>query len=165
MADTSKMRVNMHVEVPLYGRASNIVLADTISLDLSSLDQSKIDSATLKTDVSNELPLDANMQFIFTDAKYQFLDSLLATSQTELIKGSSVDTNGELSSAAVLSQSIKLSSSVIAKLFQAKKIILRTKLNTSKDASGNPIDVKFKSQYKIKIQLALLVKLKVNAKF
>jgi hypothetical protein len=89
----------------------------------------------------------------------------LTSSQTGIIKGSSVDANGELQSAGVLDQSIKLQPDKISKIFQAKKIIVRAKMNTSKDANGNPVDVKFKSQYKIKMQLSLRVKLKVNANF
>jgi hypothetical protein len=159
------MRVKMHVEIPLYGKASNIVTGDTLDVDLSDLDQSKIDSATLKTSVTNELPLDANLQFILTDDKYKFIDSLLTFAQTGIVKGSTVDSNGDLKTASVLSQSIKLQSQKISKIFQAKKIIVRAKLNTSKDANGNAVNVKFKSQYKIKMQLGLNVKLKINATF
>lgn len=165
MADTSKMRVKMHVEIPLYGKASNIVTGDTLDIDLADLDQSKIDSATLKTSVTNELPLDANLQFILTDDKYKFIDSLLTFAQTGIVKGSTVDSNGDLKTASVLNQSIKLQTQKISKIFQAKKIIVRAKLNTSKDASGNSVNVKFKSQYKIKMQLGLNVKLKLNATF
>lgn len=165
MADTSKMRVKLHVEIPLYGSASNIVTADTLDIDLGDLDQSKIDSATLKTSVTNELPLDANMQFVLTDSNYKFIDSLLTSSQTGIIKGSSVDSNGELKNVTILNQSIKLQPQKVSKIFQARKVIIRAKLNTSKDASGSYIYVKFKSQYKIKMQLGLNVKLKLNATF
>jgi len=165
MADTSKLRVKMHVEIPIYGKASNILTSDTLDVDLGDLDQTKIDSATLKTSVTNELPLDANLQFILTDSKYKFIDSLLTSSQSAIVKGSSVDSNGELSAATVLNQSIKLQSQKISKIFQAKKIIVRAKFNTSKDASGNYVNVKFKSQYKVKMQLGLNVKMKLNATF
>ncbi|MBI3481829.1 MAG: hypothetical protein HY015_02445, partial [Bacteroidetes bacterium] len=63
MADTSKFRVNLAAELPLYGHASDIVLADTASIDLTDVDQSKVDKAFLKVKVSNEIPLEANVQF------------------------------------------------------------------------------------------------------
>lgn len=165
MADTSQMHVKLHVEIPLYGKASNIIMGDTLDVDLSDVDQSKIDSASLKAYIVNELPLDANLQFIMTDAKYVFIDSLLTTSQTGIIKGSTVDSNGDLKTTGVYDKSIRLQQDKVSKIFKAKKIIVRAKMNTSKDANGNYVDVKFKSQYKLKVKLGLRTTLKLNATF
>ncbi|MBI1768285.1 MAG: hypothetical protein HYR67_07915 [Bacteroidetes bacterium] len=165
MADTSQMRVKLHVEIPIYGKASNIILADTMDIGLSDVDQAKIDSASLKANVTNELPLDATLQFILTDAKYVFIDSLLTSSQTGIIKGSTVDSNGDLKSPGIFNQLIKLQQDKISKIFKAKKVIIRAKINTSKDAGGAAVDVKFKSKYKIDVKLGLRATLKVNATF
>ncbi|GHN01989.1 hypothetical protein WSM22_34780 [Cytophagales bacterium WSM2-2] len=165
MADTSKMRVKMHVEIPLYGKASNIIIADTMDIDFSDVDQSKIDSASLKALVTNELPLDANLQFILTTDKYVFIDSLLTASQTGVVKGSTVDGNGELKSPGVFDKSIPLVQSKVSQIFKAKKIIVRAKMNTSKDASGAQVNVKFKSQYKINVKFGLRATFKLSAKF
>jgi len=165
MADTSKMRVKLHVEIPLYGKASNIIIADTLSVDLGDADQSQIDSAYLKANISNELPLDANMQFILTDDKYVFIDSLLTASQTGLVKGSTVDSNGEFQTAGLVDKSIALDKDKLTKIFKAKKIIVRAKMNTSKNSGGTPVDVKFKTQYKINVKFGLRTTLKLSAKF
>lgn len=165
MADTSKMRVQLHVEIPLYGKASNIVLADTVDLSLSNVDQSKVETAALKALVTNELPLDAFIQFYLTDQNYHVLDSLLSPTQTNLVKGSSVTSSGDLQTAGVYDQLINLDPAKVQKIFSSKKIIVKAKMNTSKDASGNQVDVKFKSSYKIDIKLGLQVKLKLSATF
>jgi hypothetical protein len=165
MADTSKMRVKMHVEVPLYGSANNIVLTDTASIDLGEIDQTKIDSASLKVNAINELPLDASLQFILTDDRYGFIDSLLTTSQSKIIKGSNVDSKGELLSVSQVNKSILIQQDKISKIFKAKKIIIRAKLNTSKNSAGEPVDVKFKSQYKLNINVGLKTTLKLKATF
>lgn len=165
MADTSKIRINFHVEVPLYGQASNIKLYDTLALDLKSVDKSQIESALLKTKVSNELPLDASIQFFLTDAAYVVIDSLLTPSQSGLIKGSSISANGDLKSAGVSDQLIPLDKTKLDKIFLAKKLIIRVRLNTSKDAAGNSIDVKFKSQYKLNVKLGLQATLKLKQSF
>jgi hypothetical protein len=165
MADTSKMRVQLHVEIPLYGKASNIVLADTVDVSLSDVDQSKVESAALKALVTNELPLDASLQFYLTDQNYHVLDSLLSPTQTNIVKGSSVTSSGDLQTAGVYDQLIDLDPAKVQKIFNAKKIIVKAKMNTSKDASGAQVDVKFKSTYKIDIKLGLQVKIKLSATF
>jgi hypothetical protein len=155
MADTSKMRVRMHIQVPFYGKASNIILRDTIDVGLNDVDQLKIDSATLKVNVINELPLDAKLQFVLMDESNHFLDSLLTTAQSSFVKGSSVDSNGELSASGVDDEFIPLTKDKTAKLLKTKRIIMIARMNTIKNESGVPIDVKFKSQYKINIKLGL----------
>lgn len=162
MADTSKFRVNMSVEVPLYGHASNIILADTASIDLSDVDQSKIDKAFLKVKVSNEVPLNANIQFYLTDASYNVIDSVLTTSQTALIPGSKVDNSGDLQTAGTFDQLIEIDATKLSKVFTAKNIIIKATVTTSKDSNGNLPDVKFKSQYKMDVNLGLKAKLKIS---
>ncbi|HEV8512974.1 MAG TPA: hypothetical protein VGQ59_06840 [Cyclobacteriaceae bacterium] len=162
MADTSQMRVKLHIEIPMYGQASNIVLADTMDIDLGDVDQTTIDSASLKVFVTNQLPLDAKMQFILTDAKYHFIDSLLTSSQTKIVVGSTVDSNGELQSPGVVDTSYPLVNDKISKIFKAKKLIVKSKLQTSRNSSGSPVDVQFKSQYKIKLNLGLRVTFKLS---
>jgi len=161
MADTSKLRVNFNVEVPLYGHASNIILADTASIDLADIDQSKIEKAFLKVKVSNEIPLDASVQFYLTDNSYYIIDSLLTTNQTAFIPGSKVDANGDLQTAGVFDQLIEIDASKISKVFTAKKIIIKARVTTSKDTNGNLPDVKFKSQYKMDVNLGLKANLKI----
>ena len=162
MTNTSKLQVSLKVEVPLYGHASNIKLLDTLKIDIGNFDESKVNSAYLKIKITNELPLDAKLQFYMTDDKYKILDSLLATTQTSLIKGSTVTASGDLQSAGVFDQLIQLEKSKIDKIFTAKFIIIKATMNTSKNADGSLPDVKFKSKYKIKVDVGLMTNLKVN---
>jgi len=165
MADTSQMRVKLHIEIPMYGQASHIILADTMDIDLGDVDQTTIDSAALKVYVNNQLPLDATMQFFLFDSKYHLIDSLLTPTQTKIVTGSTVDSNGELTSPGIVDTSYPLRNDKISKIFKAKKLIVRSKLNTSKNSSGSPVDVKFKSQYKIKLNLGLRVTFKLSDNF
>jgi hypothetical protein len=87
---------------------------------------------------------------------------LLAPSQTSLIKGSTVTSSGDLLSPGVFDQLIELEKSKIDKIFNARYVIIKAVMNTSIDANGSFPDVKFKSQYKMKIDLGLLANLKVN---
>ena len=164
LADTSKLKVRMGVEVPLYGHGSGILLKDTAKIDLNNLDQSQIRSASLKVEVKNELPLDAKVQFYLTDDKYTVIDSLLGTAQTLLIKGSSVTASGDLETAGVLNEVIVLNVDKLNKMFASKNIIIKATLNSSKDASGQLQDVRFKSKYALSVNMGLLTELNFNIK-
>ncbi|MBX7124532.1 MAG: hypothetical protein K1X47_02480 [Cyclobacteriaceae bacterium] len=165
MADTSKMHVNLHVEVPLYGKASGIVLADTVAIDLGSIDQSKVETAALKTLVNNQLPLNVAVQVYLTDANYVLLDSLLTPAQSSIIPASTVNASGELQSAGQSDQLIQLDKDKVAKLFTAKYVIVKGRLSTSKDAGGNQVNVKFLTSYKLDVKLGLQAGLKAVVDF
>lgn len=164
LADTSKLRVRLNVEVPLYGHASSIVLADTFKIDISDVDQSQIDQASLKVNINNELPLDAKIQFYLVNDNYQLLDSLLTPSQTSLVKGSSVTASGDLQEKGIVDEEVALDNAKINKIFLAKYIITRAQMNTSRNTAGQLPDVKFKSAYKMEVNLGLKANLKFNIK-
>lgn len=164
LADTSKLRVKLEVEVPLYGSASGIQLSDTIKLNIDDIDESQIDNASLRVNVNNELPLDAKIQFYLADDKFKVIDSLLTNSQTSLVKGSTVTSTGDLQAMGIVEEEVLLDNAKINKLFLAKNIIIRALMNTSKDLAGQFPDVKFKSAYKMNVNLGLKANLKFNGK-
>jgi hypothetical protein len=161
-ADTSKINVNFKAEIPLYGKASGIVLADTFAIDLSDTDNSNIESGALKIKIQNELPLDAFVQLYLADDKNIIFDSLFTTAQTAIIKASTVSANGELLTAGVFDQLIDISKDKLNKLFTAKQMIVKAKMNTTKDATGAQVDVKFKTSYKMSVNFGLKAKLKLE---
>lgn len=162
VVDTSELKVRMRVEVPLYGHASNILLSDTLKLDLSDLDKSTIESAALKIKTTNQIPLSANLQFYLTDENYKVLDSLIAPAQTNLIKGSEVNASGDFVSAGIVDELLPLSSDKLEKIFKADKLIIKARVNTVKNANGTFPDVKFKSSYKMDIKIGLQVNAKIK---
>jgi hypothetical protein len=164
LADTSKLRVRLNVSIPLQAKASGITLADTVSVDLSDVNQSQIEEATLKVKITNQIPLDGTIQFYLADKNYVILDQLLTSDQTSLIKGSSVDATGDLKTAGLSDQSLALDKTKLNKLFSAKYIILSAIMSTSKDATGNFVDVKFKTQYKMTVETGISAKLNLNVK-
>ena len=164
LADTSKLRVTMSAEVPLYGKASGISLADTMNLDFGDLSTSSVILASLKLKTVNEMPLDANIQLYLTDKNYHILDSIFASNQTYIIKASSVTTTGDLAKAGTSNLELDLSADKVNKLFSAKHLIMRSKLNTTKDANGVLLNVKFKSAYKLKMNVGLMARLNLSTK-
>jgi hypothetical protein len=160
--DNSELKVKFKVEIPLYGKASGIVLSDTFSIDMKDVNESEIDLVALKVNVINELPLDAHAQFYLLNDNDIVIDSLIGSNQTKLIVGSTVNTTGDLSASGVFDDEIEIVKSKIDKLLAAKKLIFKVRLNTTRDANGVQPNVKFKTSYKMKIKLGLKVNGKLN---
>jgi hypothetical protein len=162
--DTSQLRVKLHLEVPLYGSASGIVLQDTIDTTLDNVESSQISSASLKLAIINQFPLDGDIQFILTDDNYVPIGTLLLPSQIHIIRGATVDAQGDLAAAGQFIDDIELDKTKIEDLFKAKHIILSAALQTSRDVNGNATDVKFKADYTLKVDAGLSATLKLNVK-
>jgi hypothetical protein len=163
ISDTSKLKVTMTADVPLYGQASGITLADTLKVDLGSISQSSVIASSLKIKTTNQLPLDANIQLYLLDKNYVILDSIFTSNQTYLVKASSVTTAGDLLTAGTSDLKLDLSTDKINKLFSSSYILVRSKLNTTKDANGTLLNVKFKTAYKLKINVGLLAKMSIKS--
>ncbi len=160
-ADTSKIRVTFKAEIPLYGKATGIVLADTFDIDLSKAKDTDVESGAIRSKISNQLPLDAFIQLYIANANSIITDSLFTNAQTAIVKASTVNAQGELINAGVTETEASIPKEKLDKLFDAKKIIVRARMNTAKDGAGNQIDVKFKSSYKMNVIFGLKAKLKL----
>jgi hypothetical protein len=163
LADTSKLKVRLNVEVPLDGRATNINLIDTLAIDLNDVESTQIDSAYFRIRATNELPLEAALQFYFANERAIVFDSLFAKPEV-FINASTVNTNGDLVRPGQVDQRKPLPTAKINQLLKAKKLIIRAVLNTSRDASGSQPDVKFRSNYRLQLNLGLQSKLKLNVR-
>lgn len=163
MHDTSSLRIKLHAELPIYGRASNIMLSDTFDIDLTDAEETQVLNASLRIRAENELPLDAFLQVYFADEDGIVSDSLFAQGNTNVIKASSVTAAGELQEAGRVDLSISLDEQKLKRLFESKKMIVRATMNTSREASGNQHHVQFKSGYKINMALGFQAKLKLES--
>ena len=164
MADSSRLKISVITELPLYGQVSNFSVSDTMKIDLGSLDETTVATAALRVKAFNQMPLDANIQIYLTDASYHVVDSIFSPNQTYLVKASAVLPSGELSSQGVNDQTINLVPAKVEKLFSSTYIILKSKFNTTKDINGDFLNVKFKSSYKLNMQVGLLAKLNITTK-
>lgn len=164
LADTSKLRITLAAEVPLYGRATGMIMSDTMKIDLGGVNESNLTSAKLKIKAVNQLPLDAYIQLYLTDKNYVILDSLLTTNQTYFVKGSTVAGSGDLQTAGTSDSMLDLSQTKINKLFTSSYLIIKAKLNTSKDTNGSLLNVKFKASYTLDLKVGLYAQLNLTAK-
>jgi hypothetical protein len=157
----NEFRLKLKLEVPLFGKAS-VEVADTLDIDVDDLEESEIESASLRIRVVNELPLQASLQILLADENYKIIETLIPDDKIDIIKGSVVTSGGDLQSAGIYEGDILISKEKLNKLFDSSYIILRSKMLTVKEPGGAQGNVKFKTSYKMKVNLGLKADLKIN---
>lgn len=162
LADTSKLRINVRAELPLYAKANNIIISDTMDIDLGDAEETEIESASMRIKATNQLPLDAVLQIYLANDHGIITDSLFAEGKTSVIKPSTVTATGELKEAGISDTNIPLSDTKLKKLFDAQQLIIKAVMNTAKEANGSQNYVQFKSDYKLNINIGLQAKLKLE---
>jgi hypothetical protein len=108
------------------------------------------------------LPLDATLQIYIADSKSIISDSIFTTAQAAIVVGSKANALGELQTAGVYDKEISLNIDKVNKLFAAKKLIVKSVMNTIRNSSGAAIDVKFKAAYKMDVAIGLKTQLKIS---
>ncbi|MEO0779499.1 MAG: hypothetical protein AAFW73_02220 [Bacteroidota bacterium] len=91
MTDTSSFRVQVEVQLPLYGRTNGFVARDTIDVDFSDYEQ--VTSAEFKVITENDLPLELELQAYFLDSEDAIIDSLFSGPRP-LIQAAEVNAEG-----------------------------------------------------------------------
>lgn len=162
LSDTSRLRITLNTEIPLYGKLNGITLSDTLSVDLSDLKEADVESSSLKITAQNELPLDARIQIYFLDAGHAVQDSLFTTAQTYLVRASALTPAGDLQSAGITDLKFSLDPGKLNRLFNSPYLLIKATLATAKDSNNVSLNVKFRAAYRLKLNLGLLAKLHVK---
>ena len=157
--DTSKLMVDMEIELPLYGKASNFVLVDTIPFEFTSTLPDEVESALIRTYNSNGFPFDVDVQVYFTDSLYTKLDSLIVPNQIILQSGTVNISTGIVTSPSQTTYDAVLTKPRLSNLKTAKYILVRAKANT---ANNGNTDVKIYSHYKLDFRLGMQVQVKAK---
>lgn len=92
LTDSSYYRVDVEVDLPLYGNAIDFLAQDTLELSLGELGQ-EVYEAEFKMVTQNELPLMVSIQGYFLDEQGMVLDSLFE-GESLIMEGASADGNG-----------------------------------------------------------------------
>lgn len=154
----AELNVRMSVEVPFIGNASNIILQDTVDLDLGDFESSEIEDALLRIATVNHLPLNATLQLYLLNEDLTQLDILLDPNDNRIIEGAATDASGTPTSPGEKVMEISISKEKINKLFDASKLVIVAELETA----DNPKDVKFRAADKLEIKVGLKARAKLN---
>ena len=174
ISDSSRFSVDLEVELPMWGRASLFAMQDTVDFDfMETIKDSgdftldNIEYIIFKLNVTNGLPTDAAVQVYFTDTltdvfgHYIVYDSLFySPTAAQIVHSGVLGSNGRVISPTLHATEIKFDNPRLQKLRPSKKILIKGTLKTTGNGNQN---VRFYSDYDLKVKMGLRVQASVNS--
>jgi hypothetical protein len=155
--DQSKLNIRVDVDVPLYAFVRDYSVRDTIDIDLQEILEN-LESAKLRSIVTNDFPIEGAVQMYFTDENYVILDSVGDLS-SNVIEPAPTDMEGNTTGSTKNISDFELSSEKMNRLETAKHIIIITTINTPQSGT---VPGRIYETFEIDVKLSLLAQVKVQ---
>lgn len=157
MLDSSMVKVNTRMELPLNGVAENFTLEKKFDFEFKESDQ--VESALIRTFVRNGFPIALNMQIYFTDSNNIILDSLITNTQNNLVvSAAAIDGTGKVTVPSNNTTDNYMEQQRWAKLSTCRYLVLKARVDSAPAAT----DIKIFSDYLLDVKIAARVKLKAD---
>jgi len=157
--DSSYFKVDMEVNMPLWGTAKDFTLIDTLPLTFDQAIPDHVESALFRIYNSNGFPFDMEMQAYFTDTLYKKLDSLVIPNQLILQSASVNAGTGMVVSPTPKTYDAVVSKSRLLNLKNAKHVLIKAVAATT---NGGATNVKIYSYYKLDVKLGMQIQVKTK---
>lgn len=157
LTDTSKIAMDVHVELPFYGTAENFKIKDTVPFSYNDLDQ--VEALTLRMDLENGFPLESSIQLIFADDSLNVLDTLFSENEVVIASGSVDQVTGRVTVPGKKIHDHVFSRERIEKILTANYIYV---ISSATTFNGGNTNVKIYNDYKLKIKIGAIAKMKIQ---
>jgi len=138
----------LSMDVPLYFSASNLMLADTVSLNVSNVSQlQNVNKGNLILTATNQYPFSIYLSAVLLDENKHPIDNLF--SSPSLIEAPPLDANGKVISPLKSKLFIPLNPQKLANVQKARYVSYSATFNTA----NQPTQVKFYSNYTLDLLL------------
>lgn len=154
--DTSRITVNVDIELPLHGRADIFTVQDTVSADFESIDE--VSELMLRVRIRNGFPIDVFTQIYLTDSNFVRLDSLIQDNDA-ILPAATVGSDDRVITYTEKTTDIVLTPTKIANLTKAKHMIVKGKISTFDDGTKN---VKIYADYALDVKAGIMIKGRVK---
>ena len=155
LTDSSELAVVLNADVPLWGYLEGFSLSDTLTMALDVQDVD-VNNASLRLNIENEFPLEAQLQIVFINDNYDVLETLFAEDFKTLIPASTVNSEGDLvSSGKYTGGDIIIDSKRFERILKASNMIIKANLYTTRNSDGTQPHVKIKTGYKLNVNLGV----------
>jgi hypothetical protein len=162
VSDDSEVNISLEFILPLWFSADNFAFVDTMDITFFE-DADYVDKVGILLEVSNGLPLEIDFQVFFLDSAYNHIDSLFSEEYTPVISSATIDPSTSLVTApGFKSSQVEFTNEDITKLEKVKYGIIRAGLKTSPDSNGDPLAVKFFTDYEIDFNLSVSIDIKAS---
>ncbi|MFH0866668.1 MAG: hypothetical protein V1904_10755 [Bacteroidota bacterium] len=157
--DTSRFSIDAEVELPMWGRAWDFRLQDTLDFSFGD-DVDILEWVLFKINTDNGFPVNASMQLYFADSAFNKIDSLLVPIQQVIISG----VVGPAPDYKVIAPTHKLTTSKIEKnrimnLKNVEKLLIYAKLET---VNNGATIIKMYSDYFLDVKIGLQAQIKTT---
>ena len=132
LIDTSRISMDLDLEVKLFTSISNFIVEDTIDFDMDQ-QAGDIGHLLIRLNTTNRFPLNAYVQVYFADGDYNVLDSLINQPDKRILVGAPVSGPPEyrVTDSAHSVTDFELSNARINNILNAKKLLLKAALSTT----------------------------------
>lgn len=169
ISDTSKFKATIEVTLPMWFRAGDFSMQDTIAFNFSNIlgnggtfSSDNIQLAMLRLAVNNGLPIDVKMQVYFADSAYHVLDSLY-TSTLPQIPSAMVDNSTSIVTSPTSQVSdASIDNAKILKIKNTKWALVKASLTTAQYVQNPGLKVKIFSSYKLGFNIYVKAQVKVT---
>lgn len=151
LTDTSFIRTQVEVQLPMFGSSQGFIARDTIQADLSEF--ADVTAAELKVISENEMPLQTDVQVLFADANYTLIDSAFVAEET-LVSAAPTDASGNVTAVEKKITFVDLPAERFEAIRQAKFIIIRVAFSTYNDGQ---VSVRVKADQEIKVRAGIKI--------
>lgn len=161
VTDSSKLAVDLDVELPLDLGCSKVEFKDTMDLDLSDVEdlEDKVKSLLLRTSFENGMPIDMNLQVYFLTETYQHVDTLFAAGSDNTINSGELNQAGKVIKPTRKILDSQFSKTEIEKLKTVRNAIVKASIATT---GGGTTYVKFYSNYTLKVTFGVQTELEIK---
>lgn len=157
--DSSKIKVGIKLTMPMEGAIENFSFVDTVPLKFGRTD--RVEYFNFRVNISNGFPIETKLQAYFVTENFVIRDSLIKREEDKIILAAApVNSNGRVTNSQEKITDIKVSENILGNLSDVTKIIIVAKANTTGAGLTPQQNVKFYSDYKLKVRFGVRAKLK-----
>jgi len=158
----SKIDIGLEFILPLWFKANNIALEDTVEMDLTDIneDAGMIEKINLVLEVFNGLPVDIDFQLYFLDESYNPVDTLFDPGAQPVIVAGQLDSEYRVTQPTEKTSVVEYLKQDIEKLEVVRFAYIKAGLKTSE--FDNDISVKFYDYYTVDFNLSIDVDALIN---
>lgn len=160
--DTSKVGVDLEIELPLNLRSKRFEIIDTMDFEINDMvdDYSILKKLVLHNKFENGLPFDLSYQLFLTDENYVVVDSVFKVNQQPILPSGKVGEEGKVITPTTKELQIEFTGTRILNFKKVKKAIYKVVLNTYNDGQTY---VKFYSTDRLKIWFGVQADLEIHS--
>jgi len=156
--DTSRISLDMDVEVQLFTSITDYIVEDTVEFELNT-SASELDNLLIRLNAVNRFPLNALVQIYFADDDYNVLDSLINDPDERILIGAPVSGPPEYKvvDSTYKMTDFEISREKLDRIVTAEYMMLKVGLSTTDNSL-----VKIYNDYSLSLKVGTIVGIKIE---